>query len=197
MTPEEAAQLKNGELIFLNNFPVKFTKTNNTVIIHFDDGCHEISHGFAHCQYFSKEEYVPVLKYSSSRPFRKGDVATLVERNGRCPYSYLKHTKLFVRISEDSNGMVGLHKKGDNELIKIHYSNLDLVTPVEELEPYGIFEDERMGSWVITKEGLTYAYYPFRCCDSDNIVNNKEEARELAEAERDRLNAEHRKGMKK
>lgn len=197
MTPEEAAQLKNGDLIFINNFPVKFTKTNNTVIIHFDDSCHEISHGLAHCQYFSKEEYVPVPKYSSSRPFRKGDVVELVERNGRCPYSLLKYAKLIVQISENSDGMVGLHKKGYEEPILIHYSNLVLVTPVEEMEPYQLNEiydiddGDLIGYEVVngdTKEAIFYG--------GKYSSRTLKQAKAAAEAERTRLNAEHRKALK-
>jgi hypothetical protein len=64
---------------------------------------------------------------------------------------------------------------------------------VEELEISRVFNDKKMGAWIVTKDNCTHAYFPYRCEVNDNIANSKEEAKAAAEAERDRLNAEHRK----
>lgn len=134
-------------------------------------------------------------KYAPCRKFRKGDKVRVVdEKNDRTPpcCGDIEAGEFYTVSADEDDGDVMLAVNGKYDCIEWYW--LELVSPVEAT--YSIFEDERMGCWVIAKDGLTYAYYPFRSCVSDNIVHTKEEARERAEAECARLNAEYRKEQK-
>ena len=65
---------------------------------------------------------------------------------------------------------------------------LELVTPVEEIEPYRV-ETGGYNRFRIKKGNLEYSYFPF----GEHCVLGMDEAKAAAEAERDRLNAEYRK----
>ena len=125
-------------------------------------------------------------KYDPCRKFRKGDIVQVVERHGRnTPLEKIVtdiHGLTFtVLMDEDSDNDVLIEtSKGDRF---IQFSYLKLVTPVEELEPYGVAYN--IHGWIVYKEnpGNVIA----------NFNNTHPHAKEAAEAERDRLNADYRK----
>ena len=126
-------------------------------------------------------------KYDPCRLFREGDKVLFRKVNNRFTYELDK--TLFVgtlgrvAFDERESGAVKVHCF-DGVLRVVDANYLELVTPVEELEPWEIDEDDPL-FWGITKAGgkapvmLPKAYY----------------TREQAEAERDRLNAEWRKEL--
>ena len=131
----------------------------------------------------------PKPKYDPCRPFRNGDIVRYVERDGR---SYVDAPPVgatcCVCVGEDSVGMVSVEFKfSENEEPAVHdvpFYHLELVTPVEELEPYSVQETMSHDGWQIVRDGLPLVIY-----DSQRHPN----AKAAAEAERDRLNAEWRK----
>lgn len=140
----------------------------------------------------------PSPKYAPCRLLRKGDKVQVKKRDGRCngkAGEYLREAFCTVAEDETQNELVRvLHNATEYRLDPAY---LELVTPVEELEPYSVFDNMRLAAWTILKNGLIFAYYPYRVNKSDNIVHGKAEAKAAAEAERDRLNAEWRKEMEK
>lgn len=144
-------------------------------------------------------------KYDPNRKFRKGDKVKLVARDGRSYIDYDPTTKLregaFYTVLEDESDVIeggcpAIRIADEHAEYEVLFYFLELVTPVEELEISRVFNDKKMGAWIVTKDNFTHAYFPYRCEVSDNIANSKEEAKACAEAERDRLNAEYRKEQK-
>ena len=142
-------------------------------------------------------------KYDPNRLFRKGDKVRVVEWNGRKYYDSDHGTRLetgcLAEIWEDEKDE---QEEGYVSVIFQEYIRsvppcyLELVSPIEELEISRVFNDIKMGAWIVTKDNFTHAYFPYRMLMSDNIANSIQEAKAAAEAERDRLNAEWRKEQK-
>lgn len=131
-------------------------------------------------------------KYDPCRPFRKGDRVRVVERNGRKTPSSLVIEDLYEKTltvieSEDSDDDVLVATSKGSKYIKFYF--LELVTPVEELEPYFIEETEYeyCVTIMVGERKDTPATYHKRM---------HPHAKEAAEAECARLNAEHRKEQK-
>lgn len=129
-------------------------------------------------------------KYDPNREFRKGDKVRLVQCNGRNPFDsfngieYLPDETIYtVDGDEYDNGKVELCEMDSCDTFEIHHSNIELVSPVEELEPY-IVVDAHTHWDVADKNMKTVAMYS---------KGNHPNAKEAAEAERDRLNDEYRK----
>ena len=129
----------------------------------------------------------PAPKYDPSRKFRKGDIVRHVPHNGReCPAmpldEYYRVKTLTVVEDEDANHNVFVETQdGRNKYIRFCF--LELVTPVEEIEPYSV--SEATVQYLVKKDNKKVVaqfcklYHP--------------NAKAAAEAERDRLNAKHRK----
>lgn len=126
-------------------------------------------------------EKIKALKYDPCRLFKKGDKVRVVAWNGR--ESMRDGEVGFVVKKEEASGMVELSIDGWKNGVFYHACNLELVTPVEELEPYSI--EKNIHGWIVYKD------------NPGNIVanfnNTHPHAKEAAEAECARLNAEHRK----
>ena len=122
-------------------------------------------------------------KYDPCRKFRKGDRVKPRERNGRVPWG--KDMTLIVVADERTAGVtVRDEETGEERLMCVLF--LELVTPVEELEPYTISEGP----------GIIEVYNEKREAVKTWFYSNvKEGVKALAEAEaeRDRRNAEWRK----
>jgi hypothetical protein len=135
-----------------------------------------------------------LFKADPNRFFRKGDKVRVVENKGRIGSSImLVGTLAIVMHDEEKLEWVAIKSEDGIKRDCIDPAYLELVTPAEELEISQVFDDKKMGAWIVTKDNFTHAYFPYRCEVCDNIANSKEEAKAAAEAERDRLNAEHRK----
>lgn len=141
------------------------------------------------------EEYP---KYDPCRKFRKGDRVRLVARNGRniiavnwiCETNITKLKDDIFTVSEDEHlGYVKLEEMTmDQEIsldVLIPVCFLELVTPVEELEPYFVQENQNVVEVFSIDDKDVPATVFFK--------SKHKNARERAEAEKDRLNAEHRK----
>lgn len=127
-------------------------------------------------------------KYDPSRLFKKGDKATPRPINGRKLTKLPENIIVTVTSDEDDFGAVNIEYVSPNIGVKTSTSVmavfLELVTPVEELEPYSVKETMSHDGWQIVRDGLPLAIY-----DSQRHPY----AKAAAEAERDRLNAEYRK----
>ena len=122
-------------------------------------------------------------KYDPNRMFRKGDKVKPRERNGRIPWA--KDMTLTVVADERTAGVtVRDEETGEERLMCVLF--LELVTPVEELEPYFV-QDFKGGYGVFHTRLQPEA----EVCHYFNDMHPH--AKEAAEAERDRLNAELRK----
>lgn len=133
----------------------------------------------------------PSPKYDPNREFRKGDKVRLVQCNGRNPFDSFNgieyppdETIYTVEGDEYDNGKVELYAMDSFDAFEIHHSNLKLVTPVEALEPYSVTNDDKF--YHIHKHGeeASIAVY---------AEARHPHAKEAAEAECARLNAEYRK----
>lgn len=137
----------------------------------------------------------PAPKYDLCRLFRKGDIVTPCDVKGRWLSDYWKNKagQHFVVTKDESGGKVPILDIKAKPFEVAEYLPavyIELVSPVEELEPYFVME---------LKGG--YGVYNTRFQPETEACHYWNEmhphAKEAAEAERDRLNAEHRKGMGK
>lgn len=134
----------------------------------------------------------PVLKYYQNRKFRKGDRVKPRERNGRVPWA--KDMTLTVVADERSADVaVRDEETGEERLMCVLF--LELVTPVEDLEPYSVVQPENYKCVRIMVGKRIHSSIPF---DEDECVClSLEQALAAAEAECARLNTEYRKEMEK
>lgn len=132
-------------------------------------------------------------KYDPRRRFRKGDRVRVITWNGRSPFDTIHGLKINpgeVHIVLDdeyerNEVYIGM-SAADEEQSVIHACNLELVTPIEELEPYEV------------TESTDYFAVENRSKGDEAATFWKEwhpNPKEAAEAECARLNAEHRKNL--
>lgn len=89
-------------------------------------------------------------KYDPCRLFRKGDKVRVVECKGR----HTGYDKKIYKVCEDeeeSGRYIKLSLDGYIGHVTVDAAYLELVTPVEELEPYFIYESEEEESFDIMK----------------------------------------------
>lgn len=148
-------------------------------------------------------------KYDPCREFQPGDKVRMVMRDDRYPYCYkmrehIVPTDTICTIAKRENcGFVEVeYNNGYNPIV--HFSFLELVTPVEELEPFYIIDDDADAEhpfFVIQNRKSTLSSgldeEVMRFLYGQNYTADKDTVRKRAEAERDRLNAEWRKEMEK
>ena len=129
-------------------------------------------------------------KYDPCRLFKKGDIVEPVERDGReVPDGAPVGEKCTV-VESEKNGIVCIRYDAGSEhyIHEIPYFHLELVTPVEERSPYYV------GTW----ENMLAVY---KKTQTEDIIismfsQSHPHAKEAAEAECARLNAEYRKEEK-
>ena len=129
-------------------------------------------------------------KYDPCREFRKGDKVRMVEWHGRSFFDGGCHPNCNKwTVTEDETSGVSLEQDG-YPIADVPACFLELITPVEELEPYFVME---------LKGG--YGVYNTRFQPETEACHYWNEmhphAKEAAEAECERLNAEYRKEMEK
>ena len=140
-----------------------------------------------------KKPAEPAPQHDPCRKFRAGDKVRLIEWNGRRPFDThhglpLNPGEVHIVLDDEyerNEVYIGM-SAADEEQSVIHACNLELITPIEELEPYEIAEN--IYGWIVFKDtpGNVVA----------NFNKNHPHAKEAAEAECARLNAEHRKEQK-
>ena len=122
-------------------------------------------------------------KYDPCRKFRKGDKAKPRIINGREIPKMPLDVIFTVTGDEDEYGAVPVEYmspvRGLLTSTTVHAVWLELVTPVEKLEPYSVTSDVG-GHYVCDKEGMVISLYYNNCHPN---------AKAAAEDERDRLNA--------
>lgn len=151
-----------------------------------------------------KKPTEPAPKYDPCRLFRKGDLVRLKAYNGRKPYDFwhkqtIEHfgAKLDTVLADElDSGNVDIFQDApiDELTVRVHASHLELVTPVEELEPYSVHESETINGFDIMRDGLCVMTFPYGAKEH-GWYYNKTAAKEDAEAERDRLNEQYRKEL--
>ena len=143
------------------------------------------------------EGVCPPPKYDPCRKFRKGDIVRLREYNGRKPYDYW-HKQVIknfgakldtVLEDEKDSGNVDIFQDApiDELTVRVNSCHLELVTPVEELEPYEVTESSDY--YGVDKDDLEVEAAIFWKKSHPN-------AKAAAEAECARLNEEYRKEQK-
>lgn len=126
----------------------------------------------------------PAPKYDPCRKFKKGDKVRVFAYKGRTPKNHPTDEGCVLKDENDYNTVIV--NFGENGRWQINVAYLELVTPVDELEPYSVTCDDG-GHYVCDKEGMVISLY------YNNIHPN---AKAAAEAECARLNEEHRKEQK-
>lgn len=143
-------------------------------------------------------------KYDPNRLFRKGDIVRLREYNGRKPYDFW-HKQVIknygaeldtVLEDELDSGNVDIFQDApiDELTVRVHSCHLELVTPVEELEPYSVklSESGECGCFEVMRGNKCVSIYPYGTHET-RYYKKASEAKEAAEAECKRLNDEYRK----
>lgn len=129
-----------------------------------------------------------VNKHDPCRKFKKGDEVRVVAWNGR---DIARIGQIGRVVSDEHNSRVELAIDGWTSSVYYPACHLELVTPVEELEPYTVDECGFAPTFYVSKNGKVYMTIPYK--DGSSLFQTREEALAAAEAERDRLNAEYRK----
>lgn len=137
-------------------------------------------------------------KYDPCRLFNKGDIVRVHDWNGR---KTLRDGHVgFVAENEKSNGEVELSIDGWRNGVFYHACHLELVTPVEELEPYYIeekdiefqvrmkYEDKDCLISVFRFKNIVEGYKQYY-----DMLPTMKQASEAAESECKRRNDEYRK----
>lgn len=200
LTEEQIENLKPGDTIFLNNYPLTFRDSNIHGDVFAIDNVAECNEGGI-C-WFSKN-YLSIdnatenkPKHDPCRKFKKGD--KVQPRSGKTvlasEYGFVTFHELAgqYEVNEDeARGTVTLIVNGHACFVSAFA--LELVTPVEELEPYTVHsivgDNGKTAFFAVRKGDVTVAAF---FCDTPRAFT-EEQALAAAEAERDRLNAEWRK----
>ena len=137
------------------------------------------------------------------REYRAGDKVKLKTHFGRTPYNFFTRSEYIpdetvftVLYDEWPGGKVDLYEKAESDSFSVHFSNLELVTPVEDLDPYIVEKSTDGATLVLTvkkracSQGLEFRYCPGW---GGNIFFSENQCRKHAEAECARLNEEYRK----
>lgn len=218
LTEEQIKALKPGDIIDIRGF-VNLPLNNGNILAElryeFDNrilpAYQRISTEFIS---LPSEQEVPTPKYDPTRPFKKGDRAQAVERNGRTltcfPAGRIKVGDI-VTVAEDEAGDVFIKVlTEDGHEMMVPWFMLELITPVEEQEPYYIesetFDYEIRNANDDPDIGTSLAFHiMFQDPDESEIlrvksyyesyVYSREHAEADAEAECKRLNEEYRKNQ--
>lgn len=127
----------------------------------------------------------PAPKYDPCRLFRAGDRVTPKVVNGRDFNNIAEEMKGKVLIvTQDENRLCNVYVRDGEDEFTIDPAYLELVKPVEELEPYSMGESSDYFS--VDKDDDELCLY---------WKDKHPHAKEAAEAECSRLNAEYRKEL--
>ena len=149
--------------------------------------------------YFASEEaramqpINPAPKYDPCRKLKKGDTVKYSPKDGRSAYRLQHNIDYEVKSDECPCGTVEIWIYKHERYERYPYSIFELVTPVEEQEPYcvkqGCEQEDMVDTfpyWSVVSSGCEVARFY-----SEQYEAGK--AKAAAEAECARLNAEHRK----
>lgn len=198
MNAKQAKQLKNGDKILIE---VIFDQIDDDgdAVIEYANSVSDCERGFIspkHIVVGVSETQPNKPKYDPCRLFKKGDRVRIAKYAGRCYTMFWESfvgDEMYVETSETAYSIPEVETSKGLQPIDPAY--LELVTPVEELEPYSVRESEVMQGFDIVRDKLCVMAFPFGAKEC-GWYYNRLAAKEAAEAERDRLNAEHRKEQK-
>lgn len=128
-------------------------------------------------------------KYDPCRRLKEGDIVKPRFVDGRTDIdlSFLHP----YTVTEGENPWGNVRVKNVNHSIITKAVFLQLISPVEELEPYTVDECGFAPTLYVRKNGKVYMTIPYK--EGSSLFQTREEALAAAEAECERLNAEWRK----
>ena len=144
---------------------------------------------------FNKLYSVPEQpKHDPCRKFKEGDIVRPKENVYLEPYAEeslnIRDRYIVERVL--ATGWLYVSAENERETFEIWGGMLELVTPVEEREPYSVHESEVIQGFDIIRDKLCVMTFPFG--EKENgWYHNRLASKAAAEAERDRLNAEWKK----
>lgn len=195
MNDEELKKLKPGDEIFIRARYKKVLDDGDVLFTHSARlNCDEVveTHSFSHPEtVILPSDLPPAPKYDPCRLFKKGDKVKRRTVDGRTDQEMPEGIELTVTCGEDKYGNVRVQSPNGISIVTKSVF-LELVTPVEELEPYSVEVDEDEDEWHILRGVKFVMSFHF---DSDAYYT-EEQAKAAAEAECARLNAEYRKEQK-
>lgn len=197
MDKEQINELKPGDEILIRGRFEKIKENGDYSISYLLTTVHDKLYMYKAAVHPSAVIIKSPPKHDPCRLFKKGDKVRVVERNGRKFWDYDPKTIYTVVANEyscdDQNvlhqGCVGINDGNPQtgSAWNIPFFHIELVTPVEELEPYYVKDDGT--HYVVGKrpEEPEIVYL------AEYSKDRHPHAKAAAEAERDRLNAEYRK----
>lgn len=196
MNAEELKQLKKGDEIFIRARYKKTYADGDVSFLHSNTNVYDVEiemESYTHPKnVILPSELQPAPKDDPCRLFKKGD--KVQPRAGRDVYAcewedavFHKLTGVYELESDEKEGHVTILDKETGIECYVSVFAVELVTPVEELEPYYVKDDGT--HYVVGKrpEEPEIVYL------AEYSKDRHPHAKEAAEAECARLNAEHRK----
>lgn len=190
MQKEEIKQLKKGDKILIEAIFDRIDEDGDAAI-EYTNSVSDCECGFIdpkHIVGVASKTQLNKQKYDPCRLFKEGDKVrrrkVLEGRYLSCMMHDLPFDTEFTVISGEKNAMVGINK--DNDIHWVSFAMLELVTHVEELEPYSVRESD---AFDIVREGKIVMTIPF----TEDDYYTFEQAKAAAAEECDRLNTEWRK----
>ena len=125
-------------------------------------------------------------KYDPTRLFKKGDKVRVVERNSRCDGRYGEYLRgAFCEVLDDEEKNNDVHLNHNGSLYHIDPAYIELITPVEELEPYKLIDSPNIYN-IVRDSAMVMTIHK----------KSHPNAKAAADAECARLNEEYRKEQK-
>jgi hypothetical protein len=197
LTQKQIQNLKPGDPIVIHT---TFGQVDSDGDVRFltPNSCGDDSHAYINKEYVSlpgEPVEQPKPKHDPTRLFKEGDKVRVVEWNGRHFHDRDHGTELttgcICEVCDDeestvTEGYINIMVTYQEQVRSIAPCFLELVTPMEELEPYSVEKDD-------------WEYVVFdraRKVDVCRFAVAHPNAKAAAEAERDRLNKEWRKEQK-
>lgn len=189
ITEEQIKNLKPGDPIIIHGAFWSSTETDNVLVtcpmthnskIVQDNKCFHPS-----CCHLPSG----TTKYDPKRLFKKGDKVRIVEWNGR---DIARVGQIGYVVADEHNSKVELAIDGWKKDVYYPVCHLELITSVEELNPYSVLETDTINGFDIMRDGLCVMTFPYGSKEA-GYYRDEIGAKEAAEAECKRLNDEHRK----
>lgn len=181
LTEEQIKNLKPYDTLILNNYPISYLGTYTSGIIGaLDDKAEACCYTRCH---FPQQYLSLPPKHDPCRLFKEGDIVKRRTVDGRTDIDVAEGINLTVTRGESIHGNIVV-KEPNGRSIVTKSVFLELVTPVEELEPYEVKEFKETIQVRVRNTPVMLASFDKECHPN---------AKAAAEAERDRLNAEYRK----
>ena len=205
LTEEQIKNLKPGDIVDIHGF-VNLPLCDGNILVELR---YEFDHRTLSAYNRISTEFISLPgepekkpKYDPCRLFRKGDIVRLKEWNGRCPAlpeNWKFDDGLFeVHVDEKFSSSVAITRENSKDIYLAPICFIELVTPVEELEPYSVeaHENGECECFVVMRGKQCVAIYPYGTRET-RYYKKAEQAKVAAETECDRLNAEYRKNILK